>query len=553
MNLPSKQECEGWDQTQMAHFMFKNKMPECAATISRFNITGRRFLNLSETDLIKFSPVYQPQLQKMVQDIRKNDGSLLDKLRRLKNKPLPNLPAKDYKDEFRDGNQMHDPDYDNGSYVDLPDDDNYEPPPSHRALIPPPATLPRGEYIDNLQNPPSRPPRTPIRPSKLSQQLPPEPIIHSVDEDTYIDPDASNEEDNYVKPERSQTCDFFEPFDKQEKSFSLPTSRLCPPVQTKLSFSLPPKPSTRSNIKRFSADDEKPTHDYEEENYEVCDINKGFRDQHAGDLPPAPPKPPPKELCPPVQTKLSFSLPPKPSTRSNIKRFSADDEKPTHDYEEENYEVCDINKGFRDQHAVDLPPAPPKPPPKERVPQSPLQSRPEFKSREFESSKPSKPEKQLSSLSFKRPKAPLPQFNSLKPPERGSPPVDNGSVDQDKTCQDADVCNKAWYASACDRRTADEALMRFNKDGAFTVRKSSGHDAQQPYTLVVFYKGRVYNIPIRFMPNMQQFALGREKRGEEFFSSVSSIIENHQKNPLVLIDAQSNSKDTTKLCFPVKP
>uniref|UniRef100_A0A8C7YNH0 Uncharacterized protein n=1 Tax=Oryzias sinensis TaxID=183150 RepID=A0A8C7YNH0_9TELE len=39
------------------------------------------------------------QLQKMVQDIRKNDGSLLDKLRRLKNKPLPNLPAKDYKGE----------------------------------------------------------------------------------------------------------------------------------------------------------------------------------------------------------------------------------------------------------------------------------------------------------------------------------------------------------------------------------------------------------------------------------------------------------------------
>uniref|UniRef100_A0A8C7YLH2 SH2 domain-containing protein n=1 Tax=Oryzias sinensis TaxID=183150 RepID=A0A8C7YLH2_9TELE len=122
-----------------------------------------------------------------------------------------------------------------------------------------------------------------------------------------------------------------------------------------------------------------------------------------------------------------------------------------------------------------------------------------------------------------------------------------------KTCQDADICNKAWYASACDRRTADEALMRFNKDGAFMVRKSSGHDAQQPYTLVVFYKGRVYNIPIRFMPNTQQFALGREKKGEEFFSSVSSIIENHQKNPLVLIDAQSNSKDTTKLCFPVKP
>lgn len=65
------------------------------------------------------------------------------------------------------------------------------------------------------------------------------------------------------------------------------------------------------------------------------------------------------------------------------------------------------------------------------------------------------------------------------------------------------------------------------QDGAFMVRKSSGQDAQQPYTLVVFYKGRVYNIPVRLIPTTQQYALGREKKGEEvrrwtwtmFFSS----------------------------------
>lgn len=85
------------------------------------------------------------------------------------------------------------------------------------------------------------------------------------------------------------------------------------------------------------------------------------------------------------------------------------------------------------------------------------------------------------------------------------------------------------------------------------VRKSSGQDAQQPYTLVVFYKGRVYNIPIRFIPSTQRYALGSEKKGEEYFSSVSHIIENHQRTPLVLIDSQNNSKDTTKLCYPVKP
>lgn len=47
------------------------------------------------------------------------------------------------------------------------------------------------------------------------------------------------------------------------------------------------------------------------------------------------------------------------------------------------------------------------------------------------------------------------------------------------------------------------------------VRKSSGQDAQQPYTLVVFYNGRVYNIPVRFIAATQQYALGREKSGEE--------------------------------------
>lgn len=53
------------------------------------------------------------------------------------------------------------------------------------------------------------------------------------------------------------------------------------------------------------------------------------------------------------------------------------------------------------------------------------------------------------------------------------------------------------------------------QDGAFMVRNSSGQDAQQPYTLVVFYNGRVYNIPIRFVAATQQYALGREKSGEE--------------------------------------
>lgn len=84
------------------------------------------------------------------------------------------------------------------------------------------------------------------------------------------------------------------------------------------------------------------------------------------------------------------------------------------------------------------------------------------------------------------------------------------------------------------------------------VRKSSGHDTLQPFTLVVLYHGRVYNIPIRFLPSSQEYALGREKMGEEHFSTVAHIVENHQHNPLVLIDSQSNSKDSTRLLHPIQ-
>ncbi|KAM9727019.1 B-cell linker protein-like [Menidia menidia] len=119
--------------------------------------------------------------------------------------------------------------------------------------------------------------------------------------------------------------------------------------------------------------------------------------------------------------------------------------------------------------------------------------------------------------------------------------------------QDADVYNKLWYAATCDRKTADDALLRFNKDGGFLVRKSSSQDAKQPYTLVVFYSGRAYNIQIRFIPGTRQYALGRKKIREKYFSCVSHIIENYQRNPLILINCQSNAMDTTRLSYPLRP
>ncbi|EHB01228.1 B-cell linker protein [Heterocephalus glaber] len=90
-----------------------------------------------------------------------------------------------------------------------------------------------------------------------------------------------------------------------------------------------------------------------------------------------------------------------------------------------------------------------------------------------------------------------------------------------------------------------------DEDGSFLIRKSSGHDSKQPYTLVVFFNKRVYNIPVRFIEATKQYALGRKKNGEEYFGSVAEIIKNHQHSPLVLIDSQNNTKDSTRLKYAV--
>ncbi|XP_057703861.1 B-cell linker protein isoform X2 [Corythoichthys intestinalis] len=150
-------------------------------------------------------------------------------------------------------------------------------------------------------------------------------------------------------------------------------------------------------------------------------------------------------------------------------------------------------------------------------------------------------------LDMKQSKIPLPNVSFLEQTESHSD--ENWTKDQNK---DADIYEKPWFAGECDRKTADQLLFHANEDGAFMVRKSSGQDINQPYTLVVYYHGKVYNIPIRFIHTRQQYALGTEKKTEVYFHSVSHIIEKHQKKPLVLIDSKSNSKGAVMLCFPPK-
>ncbi|XP_074687100.1 B-cell linker protein isoform X3 [Strix aluco] len=514
------------------------------------------------------------KLQKMVHDIKKNESGIINKFKKLKKKPPPSLPQRDYASEHADNEEEQwsddfDSDYENPDdhsdsemYV-VPSeenpDDSYEPPPSEQEKKKIPSAFPisRGEYADNRsshqQLPPinkplpsapspamSRPkkpsvPSLPLPSPAAKPKVPLKPKECSDDEDNYIVP-VDNDDDNYIEP--------------TESSMSLPTRS---PVNrfmktTKSAPPTSPKPSLPSDL---------------QEVYEVPEEEEK-------------PSPPPvtrftKPLLsmPDQNTELSHMHSmtresPKLDTSRNILPLPRNRLHPKPDHETNNN---DENHSFSNTQESRFPTgAAPSPLPRglkktSNAVNSPKPCLPSRETLTANEEKPTAAERRRGS-SQELPLPPLPsgsqkpllQKSSILPkvPEAAnrSPstsPHNSISSNSSTADQDAGVHSKAWYAATCDRKMAEDALYRSNKDGSFLIRKSSGQDSRQPYTLVVFYNRRVYNIPIRFIESTRQYALGREKSGEERFDSVAEIVENHQRSSLVLIDSQNNTKDSTKL------
>ncbi|XP_016386835.1 SH2 domain-containing protein 6-like [Sinocyclocheilus rhinocerous] len=146
------------------------------------------------------------------------------------------------------------------------------------------------------------------------------------------------------------------------------------------------------------------------------------------------------------------------------------------------------------------------------------------------------------------PKEPKP---SPPPPSLDSTALSFGAK---PVAQGAGLQDKEWFAGVCERKTAEETVLRINKDGTFLVRYSSSQNDRQPFTLVVLYRQTVYNIPVRFLEDSQQYALGKEgKKTEELFSSLQEMISHHMKNPILLIDRKSQAKHSTQLSRPARP
>ncbi|XP_051945533.1 B-cell linker protein-like isoform X2 [Xyrauchen texanus] len=454
------------------------------------------------------------QLQKNIQDIKENDDSLFNRLKRfqseqtahilktgrntldrMKKKGPPKVPERDYKDEDQDNENFSDS-FESDTYEDLCDNDtSYEPPPrsGHNVkafTLSTSITNPKGEYLDSCRGravKPNKPKNKPSRPTKGSAA--------NADEEDYLEPEDKSEDDNYIDPSqktpnrgidpcvpaRANSPDFYEVPEIKENSRS--KKRINSTLQPNTQMA-PPKVSPRMHIRKSTVTQEPQS----EDEYEVCDTDDSVIERpeectESRNL--SIPTPRPREL-----KKPSPSLMPTPSVpqRDNEATLTIMPQSPL------DAMTTPPHTGFH-RAGMHLPP------------QLPSQSR------------------------------------------RMSPSENRAARDAEEK---AGVYKKVWYASSCDRKTAEDALIGLAEDGTFLLRKSSGVDAQQPYTLVVFYNSRVFNIPVRYIASTEQYSLGKEKPGEERFNSVSEIIQNHQKNPLVLLDSQNNTKDCTKLKHPAQ-
>ncbi|KAM9333804.1 lymphocyte cytosolic protein 2a isoform 2-T2 [Pholidichthys leucotaenia] len=108
-----------------------------------------------------------------------------------------------------------------------------------------------------------------------------------------------------------------------------------------------------------------------------------------------------------------------------------------------------------------------------------------------------------------------------------------------------------WYVGKVTRGQAEGCLKRLHKEGAYLVRDSTRQDPEQPFTLMVFYQDKVFNIQIKH--KNQQYMLGTGLKAQESFLSVSDIIRHYSQSALLLIDAKNRTSSAQKQCLLSEP
>uniref|UniRef100_A0A8C2F841 Lymphocyte cytosolic protein 2a n=1 Tax=Cyprinus carpio TaxID=7962 RepID=A0A8C2F841_CYPCA len=449
-SLPSKSEVLSWDSQRLADFLKKRNLTGCDKVVTRYSISGQRFLSMSDNDLQKFPKLHAPP------------------------SPVPSYPqppVEHHEDQAWDSEEFEsDDDYENpdsndegeasGGDYESPEegsdsDNSYEPPPTEpnedAAQICPAKPMENSDYIDNNRTrgvSRSQPPVPPERPG-------PGPALPPVERPSVGLP---------MREERPLKRSPAPAVDRSKKPGALDRNQPAAVAGGRVTCSLPAVE------------------------------------------PPGEPMRIPKPSLPPLGVRRSASSVTSGSQNSFMFQHSVILTAARH------------NSNTFPMHVRNLSPRPPGT---------------HGQSYQTDNVHPSR------SLPGKLQEA----MNDHRRSARAPPlQADMGGK------QDMDP---AWYVGQINRGEAENCLRRVNRDGTFLVRDSSNRSSNQPYTLVVLYQGKVYNIQIR--RNQDGFMLGTGLKSYETFDQVSDIINQHKHKPLLLIDAKNRESSQQNQCALIYP
>lgn len=497
--VPFRSEVLTWDPDSLADYFKKLNYRDCEKAVRKFHIDGPRFLNMTESDIQKFPVVRMPLLSKLSQDINKNEERKSIFTRKTpvqrfqedtESHEEDNGGWSSFEDDYESPNEDQDGE-DDGDYESpneeetAPEDDaDYEPPPSNDEETMQNAILPPKPLSDSMYI--DRPH------SGIGTQQPPAPPQRSFENKP--PPPAAR---NHVPPP-SQSSHGEPSRNKNHRTPKLPAPSIDRSTKPALDWSLAPA-------------DREPF---------LPGMKPAFSNK-----PPTPERPL-GEILPKIQKP---PLPPATAARPPVPRHGWGPNRRENDEDD----------------ALQRP-----------LPQPALVTK-------TANTFPSRYLKPASNFSLPAAHTPggfseskFQQSNSLPPsfsqgpnsrpsPRGGNrPPV--SSKPRPPSPREENSLNQQWYVSYITRPEAEAALRRINQDGTFLVRDSSNKTITNPYVLMVLYKGKVYNIKIRYQEENQVYLLGTGLRGKEDFLSVSDIIDYFRKMPLLLIDGQN--RDSRNQC-----
>ncbi|XP_064208030.1 lymphocyte cytosolic protein 2-like isoform X2 [Anguilla rostrata] len=535
-SVPSKAEVMSWNPPQLADYLRKMDLGGCDKVIMKCGMNGRRFLSMTDNDVQKFPKIHTPLISKICKEINKKEEKRgFFPKRTVQKYPEPvavpedvgwdseefDQSDDDYESPDSGGGEGSGGDYESPAEEDPQQgggdsDNDYEPPPSE-----PPDELPRqicpakplgdSDYIDNTRNrgvsvkvPNNQPPVPPQRPGPG----PPQVNLRS----TLPGPHPPRREQSPQRPFRLPNQPAPGPSAPQVDRRKKPTT---------LERGLPGLPAPPERESPLA--ERKP-----------FGVGERTTPPRGAFRPPAIEKPPePQRLHkPPIPGPgVSRRVSSVSQHTATSRPFSQD-----HRNDVSKSEGASFSSNTFPLSVRTLPPRP-------GVPSTPFDSLPP--NRPASSSLPSRLQPSVTvqrsssrGQADRCPRVPL-------PPQRPSVPEPQPESEQD--------LNPMWYVGQATRADAEGNLRHINQDGAFLVRDSSKGSPTQPYTLMVLYQDKVYNIQIRYNSDEGVFLLGTGFKSSENFPGVNDIIKYHMKMPLLLIDAKDRRSAQQRQCLLTHP